>query len=177
MFLLEISYLIGSITFIIGLKMLSSPDKARMGNIYAAIGMGIAILATIVFHEKDGHSIGNLGWIIGAMGIGTVIGWLMAVKVKMTAMPQMVSFFNGMGGACAAIISLVEYGGHGAGSHDWGFLLVVFLGLAIGAVSFSGSMIGVASLRACDSPFHSLSVLDKAILPCNCDPCSVGHPS
>lgn len=145
-FALEISYLIGSITFIVGLKMLSSPDKARMGNIYAAIGMGIAILATILFHEKDGESIGNLGWIIGAMAIGTVIGWLLAVKVKMTAMPQMVSFFNGMGGACAAIISLVEFGGHGAGSHDWGFLLVVFLGLAIGSVSFSGSMIAYGKL-------------------------------
>ncbi len=146
MFLLEISYLIGSITFIVGLKMLSSPDKARMGNIYAAIGMGIAILATIVLHEKDGQSIGNIPWIIGAMAVGTVIGWLMAVKVKMTAMPQMVSFFNGMGGACAAIISLVEFGGHGAGSHDMGFLVIVFLGLAIGAVSFSGSMIAYGKL-------------------------------
>jgi NAD(P) transhydrogenase subunit beta len=146
MFLLEISYLIGSITFIVGLKMLSSPDKARMGNIYAAIGMGVAILGTIIFHEKDGTSIGNIPWILGAMAIGTAIGWLMAMKVKMTAMPQMVSFFNGMGGACAAIISLVEYNsGHG-GSHEWGFLLIVFLGLAIGSVSFSGSIIAYGKL-------------------------------
>lgn len=146
MFLLEIIYLIGSITFILGLKMLSSPDKARMGNIYAAVGMGLAIFGTIFLHEKDGHAIGNLPWIFAAMGVGTIIGWLMAMKVKMTAMPQMVSFFNGMGGACAAIISLVEYGSHGGGSHDWGFLLVVFLGLAIGAVSFSGSMIAYGKL-------------------------------
>ena len=146
MFLLEISYLIGSITFIVGLKMLSSPDSARKGNIYAAIGMGIAILATILFHEKDGHSIGNIPWILGAMAIGTVIGWLMAMKVKMTAMPQMVSFFNGMGGACAAIIALVEFHGHGSASHDWGFLLIVFLGLAIGSVSFSGSIIAYGKL-------------------------------
>lgn len=145
MFLLEITYLIASITFIVGLKMLSSPDKARMGNIYAAIGMGIAILGTIFLHEKDGHAIGNLPWIFGAIAIGTVIGWMMAMKVQMTAMPQMVSFFNGMGGACAAIISLVEYGTH-TGSHDWGFLLIVFLGLAIGAVSFSGSVIAYGKL-------------------------------
>lgn len=146
-FLLEISYLIGSITFIVGLKMLSSPDSARKGNIYAAVGMGLAILATILFHEKDGQGIGNIPWILGAMAVGTVIGWLMAMKVKMTAMPQMVSFFNGMGGACAAIISIVEYGSyHGEGTPETGFLLVVFLGLAIGAVSFSGSMIAYGKL-------------------------------
>lgn len=143
-FLLEISYLIGSITFIVGLKMLSSPDKARQGNLIAAFGMGLAILGTILFHEKDGQGIGNIVWIFAAMGIGTIIGWMMAMKVKMTSMPQMVSFFNGMGGACAAIISIVEFGSHSG--HEPGFLLTVFLGLAIGAVSFSGSMIAYGKL-------------------------------
>lgn len=143
-FLLELSYLIGSITFIVGLKQLSSPDSARKGNLVAAAGMGIAILATILFHQKDGQSIGNIPWIIAAMGIGTVIGWMMAMKVKMTAMPQMVSFFNGMGGACAAIISIVEYNAHPEGSS--GYLLTVFLGLIIGAVSFSGSMVAYGKL-------------------------------
>ncbi len=143
-FLLELSYLIGSITFIIGLKQLSSPDKARKGNLLAAAGMGIAILATILFHEKDGHSISNIPWIVAAMGVGTVVGWMMAMKVKMTAMPQMVSFFNGMGGACAAIISLVEYHSHPEGSS--GYLLIVFLGLIIGSVSFSGSIVAYGKL-------------------------------
>jgi len=143
-FLLELSYLIGSITFIIGLKRLSGPDTARNGNLMAAAGMGIAILATILFHQKDGQPIGNIVWIIGAMGIGTVVGWMMAMKVKMTAMPQMVSFFNGMGGACAAIISLVEYHSHPEGSA--GYLLIVFLGLIIGSVSFSGSIVAYGKL-------------------------------
>lgn len=143
-FLLEISYLIGSITFIVGLKMLSSPDKARQGNLIAAFGMGLAILGTILFHEKDGQGIGNIVWIFAAMGNGTIIGWMMAMKVKMTSMPQMVSFFNGMGGACAAIISIVEFGSHSG--HEPGFLLTVFLGLAIGAVSFSGSMVAYGKL-------------------------------
>ena len=143
-FLLELSYLIGSITFIIGLKRLSGPDTARNGNLLAAAGMGIAILATILFHQKDGQPIGNVAWIIAAMGIGTVVGWMMAMKVKMTAMPQMVSFFNGMGGACAAIISLVEYHSHPEGSA--GYLLIVFLGLIIGSVSFSGSIIAYGKL-------------------------------
>lgn len=143
-FLLELSYLIGSITFIIGLKQLSGPDTARKGNLLAAAGMGIAILATILFHQKDGQSIGNIPWIVAAMGLGTVVGWMMAMKVKMTAMPQMVSFFNGMGGACAAIISLVEYHSHPEGSA--GYLLIVFLGLIIGSVSFSGSIIAYGKL-------------------------------
>ena len=64
MFLLELSYLIGSITFIIGLKRLSGPDTARNGNLLAAAGMGIAILATILFHQKDGQPIGNIPWIL-----------------------------------------------------------------------------------------------------------------
>ncbi len=143
-FLLESSYLIGSITFVIGLKKLSHPESARQGNLLAAAGMGLAILATILFHEHDGARIGNIGWIVAAMGIGTVIGWLMAMKVKMTGMPQMVSFFNGMGGACAAIISMVEYHSHPEGNA--GYFLVVFLGLVIGSVSFSGSMIAYGKL-------------------------------
>ncbi len=143
--LLQLSYLIGSITFIVGLKQLSSPDSARKGNLVAATGMFLAILGTILFHEHDGgQRIGNIPWILAAMALGTVIGWMMAMKVKMTAMPQMVSFFNGMGGACAAIISIVEFHSHPDGSP--GYLLVVFLGLVIGTVSFTGSIIAYGKL-------------------------------
>ncbi|MEK7254249.1 MAG: NAD(P)(+) transhydrogenase (Re/Si-specific) subunit beta, partial [Bacteroidota bacterium] len=143
-FLLEISYLIGSLTFVIGLKRLSHPDTARRGNLIAAAGMGLAILGTVLFHEHDGERIGNIPWILGAMAVGTVIGWLMAMKVKMTSMPEMVSFFNGMGGACAAIISIVEFHSHPEG--DGLYRLIVFLGLVIGSVSFSGSMIAFGKL-------------------------------
>ena len=107
--ILEIIYVIASILFIMGLKMLSNPRTARRGNILAAFGMGFAILATIIFHEKDGTHIGNIPWIIAAIIIGTIIGWVIARRVKMTAMPQLVSFFNGMGGAAAALISLMEF--------------------------------------------------------------------
>ncbi len=144
-FLLQICYLIGSVTFIVGLKMLSSPDRARKGNLLAAAGMLLAIVGTLLFHKNEaGAPIRNVLWILLAMGIGTVIGYFMAMRVKMTAMPQMVSFFNGMGGACAAIISIVEFHSHTNPSP--GFSLIIFLGLMIGSVSFSGSIIAFGKL-------------------------------
>src|SRR5678815_1234063 len=107
---LTICYLVGSVTFILGLKMLSNPATARKGNLIAAFGMGIAILGTIFLYRDDaGNKLHNYAWIFGGIFIGGVIGTLAAKKVKMTAMPEMVSMFNGMGGACAAIISAVEF--------------------------------------------------------------------
>ncbi len=144
-FIVEGGYLIGAVTFVLGLKMLSHPETARRGNLLAAFGMALAIVVTLLFYRRDGQPVGNLPWILLAMAIGTVIGWWMAVKVKMTAMPQMVSFFNGMGGACAALISLVEYKAHP--QHELGFLLSIFLGLVIGSVSFSGSMVAYLKLE------------------------------
>src|SRR5687768_6615532 len=107
--LLTICYLIGSVTFILGLKMLSHPDTARKGNLIAALGMTVAIFGTIFLYEEDGQKLGNYGWIFGAIILGTVIGTVMAKKVKMTAMPEMVSLFNGMGGLCALLISVMEF--------------------------------------------------------------------
>jgi NAD(P) transhydrogenase subunit beta len=148
---LEISYVIASVLFVIGLKMLSHPLSARRGNSLAAIGMGMAIIATILFHQKDGKPIGNIGFILAAIGIGTVIGWVIAKKVKMTAMPQLVSFFNGMGGAAAALISIMEFphvrpeliAEHGMAN---GHVLAILIGLMIGTVSWAGSMIAFGKL-------------------------------
>ncbi|MCF8238158.1 MAG: NAD(P)(+) transhydrogenase (Re/Si-specific) subunit beta [Saprospiraceae bacterium] len=165
MFWLEIAYLIGSLSFILGLKMLSNPDTAKRGNLYAGIGMGIAILGTILLHHNsEGQSIGNISWILLAMAVGTVIGYLLAMKVKMTAMPQMVSLFNGMGGACAAIISIVEY--HGHHSQDFWLILVIYLGLVIGSISFAGSMVAYGKLddRIKDIRANWLRILNLVIL-------------
>ena len=156
--ILEMSYLIASILFVLGLKKLSHPDTARNGNLWAAAGMTLAILFTILFHRTrtaDGsyEGIHNIGWIIAALIIGSVIGWVAARKVKMTAMPQMVSLFNGMGGACAALISLMEFpgmqsrlAGMQATSMLNGEALAILLGLMIGGVSFAGSMIAFGKL-------------------------------
>ncbi|MEZ5047626.1 MAG: NAD(P)(+) transhydrogenase (Re/Si-specific) subunit beta [Chitinophagaceae bacterium] len=152
-FFLLVSYLIGSISFIVGLKMLSHPDTARKGNKYAAAGMTIAILATIfLYTNESGQHLGNYVWIFGGLLIGSIIGTLMAKKVEMTAMPQMVSLFNGMGGACAAIISIVEFK-HLMHNFDLSQssmmlrLFTILLGLVIGTVSFFGSMIAFGKLN------------------------------
>jgi len=148
---LEISYIIASVLFILGLKMLSHPLSARRGNLIAAAGMGLAIVATLLFHRKEGEPIGNIGWILAAMAAGTVIGWMIAKKVKMTAMPQLVSFFNGMGGAAAALISLMEFPHVSqelmmkSGMAN-GHVLAILLGLVIGSVSWAGSMIAFGKL-------------------------------
>lgn len=148
--ILEICYLVASVLFIVGLKMLSHPQSARRGNILAGVGMGLAVVATMLFHTQDGKPIGNHVWIISAIVIGTVVGWMAAKKVKMTAMPQMVSLFNGMGGACAALISLIEFG-HYVDKQPLDFnngtVLTILAGLIIGTVSFSGSMIAYAKLQ------------------------------
>ncbi len=144
--ILKICYLLGSLSFIVGLKMLAKPDSAKKGNLFAAVGMAIAIFGTIFLHQnKAGESIGNLPWIFGGIAIGTIVGYLAAMKVKMTQMPQMVSLFNGMGGACAALIGIVEMNTHSP--EDFGERFIIFLGLMIGSISFAGSMIAYGKLE------------------------------
>jgi NAD(P) transhydrogenase subunit beta len=143
--ILQLSYLIGSITFIMGLKMLSHPDTARKGNLLAAAGMVIAIFATIFLYEGKEGPLHNYAWIFGGLAIGTIVGTLAAKRVQMTAMPEMVSLFNGMGGACAMLISIVEY--HHNPTPDMGTMLVIVLGMMIGTVSFAGSIIAWGKLN------------------------------
>src|SRR6185503_2521576 len=149
--ILKICYLFGSLSFIVGLKMLSKPDTAKKGNLFAALGMIIGIAGTILFHQSTdevtgaAQPIGNLMFIFGAIIIGTGIGYLAAMRVKMTAMPQMVSMFNGMGGACAALIGIVEMSTHHP--EAFGHRLIIFLSVMIGTVSFAGSMIAYGKLE------------------------------
>lgn len=160
--ILTLLYIIASVTFIIGLKMLSHPESARKGNLVAAIGMTLAILGTIfLYRDEAGNKLHNYAWIFGGIAIGGVIGTMAARKVKMTAMPEMVSLFNGMGGACAALISLVEFNHlqHTLEGQDLDLLmlgntgplqatlLVIMAGLIIGSISFAGSMIAWGKLN------------------------------
>ena len=83
--ILTLCYLIGSITFIIGLKMLSDPANARKGNLIAAAGMTIAIAGTIFLYESDGEKLHNYGWIFGGLLIGAVVGTIAAKKPSTSA--------------------------------------------------------------------------------------------
>src|SRR5665811_1475816 len=169
--ILEITYIIASVLFILGLKMLSHPLTARRGNTLAAIGMGMAIIATILLHQKDGKPIGNIPLILTAIGIGTVIGWVIARRVKMTAMPQLVSFFNGMGGGAAALISMMEFPHVSpeliakSGMAN-GHVLAILLALMIGTVSWAGSMIAFGKLdgRIGDMRIKAMKYVNLAIL-------------
>ena len=147
-FALEISYLIASICYILGLKMMAGPKTARNGNLLAAFGMTLAIFSTIFLYNDNGK-LTNHVWIFSGIAVGAVLGWLAAVKVQMTAMPQMVSLFNGMGGACAALIALVEFPKALEHMEEWNilFMSTILCGLVIGSTSFSGSMIAYLKLN------------------------------
>ncbi len=144
--ILEICYLIASVTFIVGLKMMSNPKSARQGNLVAAVGMSVAIIGTIFLYDGSHTSRDTLKIVLifAAIGIGTVIGWLTAKRVQMTKMPELVSMFNGMGGACAALIGLMEFQ-HNLGNVNT--LLPIILGMIIGSVSFSGSVVAFLKLN------------------------------
>ena len=142
--LLAFAYLITGILFIIGLKFLSSPAHARTGNTLAAIGMLIGVLAT----GFDTHIITWPLIIIGA-AIGAPIGYFSAMRVKMTAMPQMVALFNGAGGGAAALVSSGEFLKilSGDQASDASTLIPIILSTIIGSISFAGSLVAFAKLQ------------------------------
>jgi NAD(P) transhydrogenase subunit beta len=145
--LVNIGYLVGALAFVLGLRRLSSPDTARKGNLLALAGMLIAILASLVAPIEG--SAGNFAWIAGGITMGALVGWIASRKVKMTDMPQMVSIFNGLGGACAALLGIVELQSFYAGTTAMteGPLSVVLMATLIGAVSFTGSLLAYAKLQ------------------------------
>jgi H+-translocating NAD(P) transhydrogenase subunit beta len=168
--ILQIIYLIASVTFIIGLKFLGNPATARKGNLIAAFGMGIAIFGTIFLYTspESGQHLHNLVFIFGALIVGTVLGFIAAKKVQMTAMPEMVSLFNGMGGACAMLISIIEFQHLSDGSLVGleSKLFIIIVGMIIGSISFSGSMIawGKLSGNVKDKSFGKQQLINVGLL-------------
>ncbi|HXQ18728.1 MAG TPA: NAD(P)(+) transhydrogenase (Re/Si-specific) subunit beta [Acidimicrobiales bacterium] len=139
---IDLCYLVAAVGFIVALKALSSPRRARAGNLLAAAGMALAIGATFA---RAGLS--HIPLIVGAMAIGVAIGVPAARLVKMTAMPQMVAAFNGVGGGAAAVVSISEFiSGDTKTIATYKVLEVVF-GVLIGSVSFSGSALAFAKLQ------------------------------
>ena len=144
--LIPVAYLIAAITFILGLKGLSSPTTAVQGNRIAATGMLIAVIAT--FFAADVR--GGVPLILAGVAVGGIAGFVGARMVKMTAMPQMVALFNGAGGGAAALVSILEYARvlEGGRLPELGATIATLLGLIIGAVSFSGSAIAFGAFGA-----------------------------
>ena len=144
--LIDLLYLFSATTFLFALKGLGSPKRARRGNLIAAGGMLVAIVATF-FKYVDGHPLHHVGLIALGIFIGTVVAVPVARFVKMTAMPQLVAIFNGVGGGAAALVSITEFV-HIKSTHPATYVtLEVLLGVLIGTVSFSGSSIAFAKLQ------------------------------
>lgn len=141
--LLNIIYLVATVTFIVGLKMLGHPETAKKGNLIAAGGMGLAIVGTIFINDLEVPLLIYI--LIGlAILVGSIIGWLIAIKVEMTKMPELVSLFNGFGGASAALIGLVEFGKNVEDSMQ---ATTIVSGIIIGAITFSGSLVAWGKLN------------------------------
>ncbi|MEX2242750.1 MAG: NAD(P)(+) transhydrogenase (Re/Si-specific) subunit beta [Fimbriimonadaceae bacterium] len=145
---INVCYLLTAVTFMLALKLMNGPKTARLGNLLAAGGMALAIAATFFIKDAGGRAIGNLGWIALAFVIGSVLGAWSARRVQMTAMPQMVALFNGLGGGAVALVALVEYPHLFASIEaDTVPLVTTVLSLVIGSVSFSGSMVAYGKLQ------------------------------
>ncbi|HEY2603134.1 MAG TPA: NAD(P)(+) transhydrogenase (Re/Si-specific) subunit beta [Thermoleophilaceae bacterium] len=138
---LDYGYIVAFSLFIVGLMFMTSPGTARRGNKVAAVGMAIAVADTLLR-----HGIHKWGLIILGLAIGTAVGVPAARSVKMTAMPQMVALFNGVGGGAVALISWAEYR-HFGGSLGNKHLIPVLFAAIIGSISFWGSNIAFGKLQ------------------------------
>ena len=136
------AYLFTAICFVLSLKLMNSPKSARFGNGVAVVGMAAAIAATFFLPDIG---VRNIGWIVISLAIGAVVGVGSARKVQMTAMPQMVALFNGLGGGAVALVATIEFSK--AEHPSTGALLTMILSTMIGAISFSGSLIAFGKLQ------------------------------
>ena len=138
-------YIVAFSLFIVGLHMLRGPRTAVRGNLVAATGMGIAVVATLL-----SDNIGDWALIVIGLAIGTAVGVPAARNVKMTAMPQMVALFNGVGGGAVALISVVEYREaleETGVNPELEALIPILLAAIIGSISFWGSIIAFLKLQ------------------------------
>ncbi|MHB8219995.1 MAG: NAD(P)(+) transhydrogenase (Re/Si-specific) subunit beta [Acidimicrobiales bacterium] len=139
---IDLCYLVAAIGFIVALKGLGSPRHARRGNLVAAVGMALAIGVT--FAQPD---LGHIWLIVVGMVVGVVVAVPAARLVRMTAMPQMVAIFNGVGGGAAALVSITEFLGTDAKTVATYKVLEVLFGVIVGCVSFAGSAVAFAKLQ------------------------------
>jgi H+-translocating NAD(P) transhydrogenase subunit beta len=154
--IIDFIYLISAVLFMLGIKNLSSPATAKLGNKLSMAGMLVAIAATLASPDMFGYTM-----IIIAIAIGAAIGGYAAIKVEMTAMPEMVALFNGCGGAASALVAMAEFNGH-TGAFANFTMLTLLLSIIIGGLTFTGSIIaytklqGIISTRPITYPFQQV---------------------
>ncbi len=136
--MIELLYLVAAALFIVGLRRLSHPATARVGNALAALGMLVAVVVTLVDLDAVSYTT-----IVAGMVTGAVIGGFLAQRVAMTAMPQLVASFNGFGGAASAFVALIESGGDVATETG----VTIALSVLIGALTLSGSFVAFGKLQ------------------------------
>lgn len=136
----NIIYMICAVLFGVGLKMMSSPDKARQGNLLSALGMLLAAVVTLL--AKDLSYV----WIAVALGTGSVLGVIFALRVPMTAMPELVALLNGFGGLASLLVGWAVY--HTHPDSDLLTIVTIFLSVLIGGITFTGSVLAWAKLRS-----------------------------
>ncbi len=135
--LIDLAYLVAAALFIVGLKRLQSPATARGGNQLAALGMLLAVVATLFLREI----LSPVEVIVG-LGIGGLVGLLLARRVRMTAMPELVAAFNGFGGLASALVAAAEV----VRATGWSATLTITISVLIGMVTFSGSFVAFGKL-------------------------------
>ena len=147
--LTALAYLIASVLFVMALRGLSSPESARSGNIYGMIGMAIAVVATVINPDVVSYE-----WILGAMVVGGAIGAIIARRIAMTDMPQLVAAFHSLVGLAAVLVAAAAFYNPGAYdiAGDDGLLklpsrIEMGIGVVIGAITFSGSIIAFGKLQ------------------------------
>jgi len=137
--LVNTAYIVASILFIVGLKMLGSPDTARRGNLFSSTGMLLAVLVTLV-----DQSIIDYTWILVGLISGGIIGYIAATKVQMTSMPEMVAIFNGFGGIASLLVGSAEF--VGTPVVNTALYFAIYLTVLIGGVTFTGSLLAYSKL-------------------------------
>ena len=140
----QLAYLVAAVCFILALKGLSSPKYARRGNLIGAVGAILAVVVTLVAEHLD-----HMWLILGGIAVGCALGVPAARRVAMTAMPQLVALFNGVGGAAAAIVAIVEFASSGQNDSIVTLAASSFTVL-VGSVSFSGSVVTFLKLQGPD---------------------------
>ncbi len=165
-----LAYLVASVLFILALRGLSNPESSRQGNLFGMVGMGIAIVATLL---KPGMGLGGIGIVLAGLAIGGTIGAVLAQRIQMTSLPQLVAAFHSLVGLAAVFVAAAafyapdSFGIGTVGNIKAASLVEMSLGLAIGAVTFSGSVIAFAKLdgRMSGSPitFNGQHKLNAAL--------------